>query len=206
VDLSAHGLEREPTVGEAVAAGADLVTFSGDKLLGGPQAGLLVGRAAAVEACARHPLMRALRPDKVTLAALEATLGLYRDPIRCLGRVPALAMLLASPEELRRRAEVLADAVAGALQGRARVELREGTSEAGGGSLPLQRLPTRVVEVRRPAGGLSRIEERLRRNAPPVVARIHEDALLFDPRTLDDRDLPVVAAALRKAFDEEGPT
>lgn len=206
VDLSQFGLEREPTVGEVVAAGADLVTFSGDKLLGGPQAGIVVGRREAVEACARHPLMRALRPDKVTLAALEATLALYRDPVRAPAQVPTLARLLASPEALRGRAEALAAGVRDALRGRALVDVREDLSEAGGGSLPLQRLPTWVAEVRRASGGVSRIEGSLRRQSPPVVARIRDDALVFDPRTLDDREFPVVVEALRNAFDSEEST
>ncbi|MBI5014000.1 MAG: L-seryl-tRNA(Sec) selenium transferase [Deltaproteobacteria bacterium] len=206
VDLSVHGLEREPTVAEAVATGADLVTFSGDKLLGGPQAGLLVGRRGAIDACAHHPLLRALRPDKVTLAALEATLALYRDPARCVARVPALARLTATPEELRGRAEALAAAAAAALGERARVDVRADVSEAGGGALPLERLPTWVVAVGRPDRGVSRVEESLRRGSVPVVARIRENALVFDPRTLDDRDIPVVAAALRTAFDSEEET
>ncbi len=203
VDLGRLGLEHEPTVPEVVAAGVDVVTFSGDKLLGGPQAGLLVGRRDAIDACARHPLMRALRPDKVTLAALEATLALYRDPESALQRVPALAMLAADPRELRARAEALAADLRGALGERARVAVREDSSEVGGGSLPLQKLPTWVVEVRREGGGVSRVEAALRRHRPPVIARIQEDALLVDPRTLRPGEEGVVLAALAQAFAEE---
>jgi L-seryl-tRNA(Ser) seleniumtransferase len=204
VDLSRYGIEREPTVGEAVAAGADLVTFSGDKLLGGPQAGILVGHREAVEACARHPLMRALRPDKVTLAALEATLALYRDPARCTSRIPALARLLAGEEELRSRAEPMASALRERLGEGARVEIRADTSEAGGGSLPLQRLPTWVVEVRPASGGVPRAEARLRRWVPPVICRVREDALVFDPRTIGaGEEERIIADALAWALGEE---
>lgn len=204
VDLSPFGLEKEPTVAEAVAAGADLVTFSGDKLLGGPQAGLLVGRRDAVEACARHPLMRALRPDKVTLAALEATLALYLDPVRCVHNVPALARLVEGNNSLRSRAEALAGGLRASLGDRAVVAVREDASEVGGGSLPLQQLPTWVVEVRRPGGGVSRLEESLRRGDPPVLCRIRDDALVFDPRTLGKGDEERVLAALNAAFEKEG--
>jgi len=203
VDLGPLGLEREPTVQEAVAAGVDLVTFSGDKLLGGPQAGLLVGRREAVVACARHPLMRALRPDKVTLAALEATLALYRDPQAAPRRVPVLAMLTADPRDLRARAEALAVSLREALAGRARIGVKQESSQVGGGSLPLQKLPTWAVEVRREIGGVSRIEAALRRHRPPVIARIQEDALLLDPRTLRPGEEEIVVAALADAFSQE---
>ncbi|MDW7711400.1 MAG: L-seryl-tRNA(Sec) selenium transferase [Deferrisomatales bacterium] len=203
VDLGLLGLEHEPTVPEVVAAGVEVVTFSGDKLLGGPQAGLLVGRQEALEACARHPLMRALRPDKVTLAALEATLALYRDPQEALRRVPALAQLAIDPRELRARAETLAASICEALGGRAQVGVVEGTSEVGGGSLPLQALPTWLVRVARGGKGVSRLEGALRGHRPPVIARIQEDALLFDPRTLAPGEDRVVAAALGEAFDRD---
>ncbi len=203
VDLPRLGLEGEPTVPEAVAAGADLVTFSGDKLLGGPQAGILVGRREAVAACARHPLMRALRPDKVTLAALEATLALYRDPEGALRRVPTLALLGRDPRELRGEAEGLAEALRAALGAAATVAVAADVSEVGGGALPLARLPTWVVEVRRAGGGASRLEARLRAHCPPVVARLRDDALVFDPRTLAPGQARVVVEALASAFAAE---
>ncbi|MEW6487904.1 MAG: L-seryl-tRNA(Sec) selenium transferase [Thermodesulfobacteriota bacterium] len=203
VGLEHLGLEHEPTVPEVVAAGVDVVTFSGDKLLGGPQAGLLVGRRDALDACARHPLMRALRPDKVTLAALEATLALYRDPETAWSRVPALSLLGRDPRELRARAEGLATMLRDRLGERAQVTSGEGASEVGGGSLPLQKLPTWLVEVRRPGRGVSRIEAALRRHRPPVIARIHEDALIFDPRTLGPGEDHIVADALAAALGTE---
>jgi L-seryl-tRNA(Ser) seleniumtransferase len=203
VGLDYLGLEHEPTVPEVVAAGVDVVTFSGDKLLGGPQAGLLVGRRDALDACARHPLMRALRPDKVTLAALEATLALYRDPETVWRRVPALALLGLDPRELRARAEGMATMLRERLGERAQVTSSEGASEVGGGSLPLQKLPTWLVEVRRPDRGVSRLEAALRRHRPPVIARIREDALVFDPRTLGPGEEHIVADALVAALETE---
>jgi L-seryl-tRNA(Ser) seleniumtransferase len=199
VDLSRFGIGREPTVGQSVASGADLVTFSGDKLLGGPQAGLLAGRREAVEACSSHPLMRALRPDKLTLAALEATLALYRDPTRCLERVPTLRRLLRSPPELEAQARLLGELVAERLAGQAEVAVRPDVSEAGGGALPVVELPTWVVEVRLLRKSLSCVEERLRRHDPPVIARLHEGALLLDVRTLGPGEDRLVAQALAEA-------
>jgi len=201
VDLGAFGIEREPTVQDAVASGADLITFSGDKLLGGPQAGLLVGRREAVETCGRHPLMRALRPDKVTLAALEATLALYRDGPRARERIPTLAMLAAGGDALRERAEHLAAELRGVLDAGALVDVSPGFSEAGGGSLPLQRLPTWVVTVRRTEAGISRLEALLRRHRPPVIARLSDNALVLDLRTVAADDEPRLVAALAWAWE-----
>jgi L-seryl-tRNA(Ser) seleniumtransferase len=205
VDLSQYGLEQEPTVQDAVATGADLVTFSGDKLLGGPQAGILAGRKEAIECCSRHPLMRALRPDKVTFAALEATLAVYRDPAKAVARLPALAMLLKGEDALRVRAERLAEALRRALQDRLQVAVRQDVSEVGGGSLPLQQLPTWVVELRQLEPGVSRIEAALRNHRPPVIARIREDALVLDPRTLREDEEETVVEALSAATAEPSP-
>jgi L-seryl-tRNA(Ser) seleniumtransferase len=203
VDLRRLGLGHEPTVPEVVDAGVDVVTFSGDKLLGGPQAGILVGRRGAIEACAGHPLMRALRPDKVTLAALEATLGLYRDPERVAARVPALSMLALTAAELKPRAEALAEALARELGPAAEVSVREDSSEVGGGALPLQELPTWIVVVRRPPAGVSRWEAALRRQRPPVIVRVHEDSLVLDPRTLRPGEERTVVEAVTAAVKKE---
>lgn len=191
------GLPHEPTVGAAVASGADVVTFSGDKLLGGPQAGVIVGRAAAVEQVRRHPLMRAVRPDKLTLAALEATLELYRagDAV-ALERIPALRMLAATPAALRARAERLAAAI-GALPG-VSVTPAEVASAVGGGALPTAAPPSWAVALvatdgRRPED----LEAALRRADPPVLGRIAGDRLLLDVRTLADHDEPAVTQAAR---------
>jgi L-seryl-tRNA(Ser) seleniumtransferase len=180
-------LADEPPVRRSVAAGAALVCFSGDKLLGGPQAGLLVGRADAIAAARAHPLARALRLDKLSLAALEATLALYRDPERARREVPVLAMLLAGEPALRDRAERLADGIG---------EVVEGGAKVGGGALPLLELPGPVVAVDGPAEALA---AELRAADPPVVGRIQDGRLLLDPRTLSDDEIEVVAAAVRAA-------
>jgi L-seryl-tRNA(Ser) seleniumtransferase len=182
------GLPSEPTVGAQVAAGAQVVTFSGDKLLGGPQAGVIVGEAAAVETIRRHPLMRAVRPDKLTLAALEATLELYRDA-RALVDVPALRMLAATPEVLRGRAERLAAMCGGA-------EVVETTSAVGGGALPLAEPPSWGIAL----SDAERVDARLRAGEPPVIGRIVEERLVLDVRTIQDDELALVADAVKGAI------
>ena len=193
-DLAALGLPGEPTVGSRVEAGADLVTFSGDKLLGGPQAGLLVGRAAWVEPLKRHPLARALRVDKLTLAALEATLRAYRDPRRALEEIPTLRMLACSPSELRRRAEELAALLEGLP-----VQVVPVEDVAGGGSLPGQTLPGYAAALT-PAGiSPAELDRRLRALERPIVGRIQQERYLLHARTLWEEDLPYIAEKLREA-------
>jgi L-seryl-tRNA(Ser) seleniumtransferase len=186
-----EALRDEPSVRRSVAAGAALVCFSGDKLLGGPQAGLLVGRAGAIAAARAHPLARALRLDKLGLAALEATLRLHRDPAAARREIPVLAMLTAGDEELRARAERLAAGIGGAA------EIVMATARVGGGALPLLELPGPVVAVTVAGAGPDELAARLRAADPPVAGRIEEGRLLLDPRTLTDADVDLVAAALR---------
>ncbi len=186
-------LAEEPDVRRSVAAGAALACFSGDKLLGGPQAGLLVGTGDAVARARRHPLARALRADKLTLAALEATLRLYRDPGRARAEVPVLAMLAAPDAELVARAERMV-ALAGPP---ARVVRAVG--RVGGGALPLAELegPAVAVTVARP----DRLAAALRGGEPPVLARIEAGDLLLDPRTLTDAEAELAAYALRRGCE-----
>jgi L-seryl-tRNA(Ser) seleniumtransferase len=191
VDLARHGLPAEPTLGQAVAQGFDLVVASGDKLLGGPQAGLVLGRAAVMARLAAHPLMRALRPDKLTLAALEATLRLYRDPDAAWRSVPVLAMLSAPVAAVRERAARLL-----ALLPEGAGELAEGTSLVGGGSLPGIELPSCLVAMAGPAEALA---ARLRQGDPAVMARIAGGRLLLDLRTVADAEVPALAGAIRAA-------
>lgn len=196
VDLPPLGLPYEPTVRECVQAGLDLVCFSGDKLLGGPQAGIIVGRREAVERCARNPLMRALRCDKMTLAALEATLSLYRDPGRMVEAVPVLRMLGAPLATLEPRARALAVRLSEALGEAVRVEVEPGRSLPGGGSLPGHDLPTWLVSLRSPLSE-DAWAARLRHASTPVVVRVEEGRVVIDVRTLlpGDEDA-IVAAAL----------
>jgi L-seryl-tRNA(Ser) seleniumtransferase len=193
----------EPTVGQALAAGADLVTFSGDKLLGGPQAGVICGRAELVERCRRHPLSRALRPDKMTLAALEATLRAYLEPGRAEAEVPALAMLTRDADQLAAAAQALAEAIGARCGAAVRTEVVPETSRAGGGALPLTELPTRVVRLRAAGLPAQALAARLRAAEPPVVARVQDDALILDPRTLLAGEAEEVVAALAAALAAE---
>jgi L-seryl-tRNA(Ser) seleniumtransferase len=204
VDFAAFGLEHEPTVGESLEAGVDVVTCSGDKLLGGAQAGLILGRRRWLERVRRDPLARALRPDKLALAALEATLPLYADPERAAREIPTLAMLRAGEAELRLGAERLAVAL-GERAPRAAVRLARGEGEAGGGSLPGARLPGWVVEVSAPGLSARELEARLRAGDPPLVGTIRAGQVRLDVRTLDEGEIEaaagVVAAALAESAD-----
>jgi L-seryl-tRNA(Ser) seleniumtransferase len=184
-------LADEPSVRRSVAAGAALVCFSGDKLLGGPQAGILAGRAEAVAAARAHPLARALRLDKLSLAALEATLRLYLDPERARREVPVLAMLSVTQAELAARAQRLAAAIG---PGAAVVDA---VAKVGGGALPLLELPGPAVAFDAPDPDV--LAARLRAHDPPVAGRIEDGRLLLDPRTLAGDELDVVAAAARAA-------
>jgi L-seryl-tRNA(Ser) seleniumtransferase len=184
-------LDYEPPMARSVAAGAALVCCSGDKLLGGPQAGLIVGRRGAVAAARRHPLARALRIDKLSLAALEATLRLYRDPGRAAREIPVLAMLAVDEDALAARAERLAlDIGKGA-------RVIRGTGRVGGGALPLLELEGAAVALEGEPEALARA---LREHDPPVIARIHDGRVLLDPRTLTDDEVPSVVRAVRGAF------
>ena len=184
-------LAGEPPVRRSVRAGAALTTFSGDKLLGGPQAGLLVGTRAAVEACRRHPLARAVRIDKLSLAALEATLALHRDPAAARRALPVLAMLEADDATLRRRAHELATATGGTVVA--------STARVGGGALPLLELPGPAVAIDPGPAGATALAADLRAGDPAVVGRLHDGRLLLDPRTLTDDEAREVARAVRAA-------
>jgi L-seryl-tRNA(Ser) seleniumtransferase len=186
-------LSEEPAVRRSVASGAALVCCSGDKLLGGPQAGILVGHAEAVAAARAHPLARALRIDKLSLAALEATLRLYRDPRRARAEIPVLRMLDCDEPTLHARARRLADAIGSGAQ------IVTATAKVGGGALPLLELEGPAVALTGEARPVA-IVRALRDGDPPVIARIHEDRVLLDPRTLDDAEIEPAAAAARRAL------
>ncbi len=184
VDLSRYGLKREPTVREAVAEGADLVTFSGDKLLGGPQAGFIVGRRDLIAAINRNPMKRALRVDKIRLAAIEATLKLYRDPDRLAQRLPTLAMLARPLAEIEAQAARLAPVLAKAVGSAFTVSVCACQSQIGSGALPLDTLRSAGLAVS--GSGLNDLAAALRRLPRPVIGRIEEGRLLLDLRCLRD--------------------
>jgi L-seryl-tRNA(Ser) seleniumtransferase len=189
IPLDAYGLSGEPLVRDSVTAGATAV-FSGDKLLGGPQAGIIVGPAETVERAARNPLARALRPDKTALAALEATLSLYRDPERALREIPALAMLTAEAPALKRRARKLARRIPGA-------ETEPGASTVGGGAFPGSELPTTLVALA--VDSCDAFLAALRAHDPPVIALARDDRVVFDVRTVRDDEVAIVAQAVAAA-------
>jgi len=197
IDLSHYGIEREPTVQEALKAGADLVLISGDKLLGGPQAGLALGSREVVSRLRSHPLTRALRPDKLTLAALEATLRLYLDESQALTAIPTLRMLTRPVAELDRQARGLARSLRRLLGPRVQVRVVASVGRVGGGALPQVSLPSRALALAVPPLSPQQLEAHLRRAQPPIIARIEQDTLLLDLRTLLPDDLPALKAALQ---------
>jgi L-seryl-tRNA(Ser) seleniumtransferase len=199
LDLSLLGLRKEPLAADAIRAGADLVTFSGDKLLGGPQAGILVGRRDLLARARMNPLARTVRIDKLSLAALEATLRLYREPERALREIPILRMLGLAAAAIGERAEMLAQALRPAAPGTT-ITIEDETSEVGGGALPLQAIPTRVLALRPAHGSAAEVEARLRRGRPPVLVRIKGDRVLLDLRTVETGDEAALLQALRKAL------
>ncbi|MEJ2199637.1 MAG: L-seryl-tRNA(Sec) selenium transferase [Desulfuromonadaceae bacterium] len=184
LDLSAYGLPREPTVREAVEAGIDVVTFSGDKLLGGPQAGLIVGRRTAIDKIRHHPMARALRIDKLSLAALEATLALYLDREQAITKIPVLRMLSMSSEELQRRSTDLAEKLRHDLGDRAQIEVVTETSAVGGGALPLTELPGFAIALSPRDMTVDSLALALRHSNPAIIGRCRDDRLLLDLRTV----------------------
>ena len=195
LDMSEYGL-NEPTIPASLKAGADVVLFSGDKLLGGPQAGIIVGKREYIKAMKKHPLARALRVDKMTFAALEATVLKYRDPKLALRDIPVLRMIASSEEVLRERAERLIEAIKKANKD-AVCEIVEVEDQIGGGSAPLVRLPGLAVYVQDGNKSADRTERKLRKAEIPVIARINDDRLLLCVRTITDDEIDLIAEALR---------
>ncbi len=209
-------LAGEPSVHDSLAAGADVVTFSGDKLLGGPQAGIVVGKREFIEKMKAHPMARAMRVDKMTLAALQATLSLYLKPEEALERIPTLRMLNEPIDSLKTRAEELAaglrealgDAgeaagVEGSAAPAATINVEKAASKVGGGALPLLELDSYVCAVSPAAITVDELAARLRETNPPVIGRIHKERLLLDARTILPEQTELIAKALRQAFYPE---
>lgn len=196
VNLAQFGLVGEPTVQEVVEAGADVVTFSGDKLLGGPQAGVILGRKDFIARCRKNPLTRALRVDKMVISALEATLRLYRDEVQVLQDVPTLRMISLPPASLEERAHHLAAGLTRSADSDAlQIEVRQSHSQVGGGSLPGQYLPTFVVALRSSRMSTQKIETSFRRHSPPIIGRIESDQYLLDVRTIQPEEYSIIEEA-----------
>lgn len=197
VDFSHYGLIKEPTVQETLSQGAALVTFSGDKLLGGPQAGIILGQKGLVEAIKKNQLSRALRIDKLTLLALEETLRLYRDERVAVKEIPTLRMICQSRGSLIRKADRLFKLIGRLKTGNFSIELVGGTSKVGGGALPLLELPSRLLSLIPGKLSSQAMEAWLRSYEPPVITRLERERVLLDLRTVQERELKTVARAIK---------
>jgi L-seryl-tRNA(Ser) seleniumtransferase len=195
IDFSRYGMTKEPTVQESVKAGVDIVTFSGDKLLGGPQAGLIVGKKDFIEKIKKNPINRALRIDKMTLAALESTLRLYRDEKQAVAAVPTLQMMTVPMAVLIRKADILRERLAALAPERLSIEILDLVSRPGGGSLPLLELPTKCLGIRVKGLSCNTIEHEMRRYRPPIIGRIEEDRFIMDVRTIKDTEISIIEQA-----------
>jgi L-seryl-tRNA(Ser) seleniumtransferase len=193
ISLAEYGLAGEPTAREALRAGASIVTMSGDKLLGGPQAGIILGARAVLDRVRKNPLTRSYRVDKLTLAALEATLALYREPARAMRTIPVLAQLSEPVSALRERAERLRAAI-----GDSRVEVVETKASVGGGAFPTAEIPSAGIAI---AGRSEAVEQQLRGSDPPIIGRIADGRVILDLRTVAPSEDVEVAAAVRAAIE-----
>ncbi|MCA1765327.1 MAG: L-seryl-tRNA(Sec) selenium transferase [Desulfobulbaceae bacterium] len=200
LDLSRFGLIKEPTVGEVIESGVDVVTFSGDKLLGGPQAGIILGRREIIDRIKANPMTRALRIDKFTLAGLEAVLRLYYDEETALARIPTLAMLSMGRDQIASKARRLVRRLKKNLNGECAVSIVDTGSRVGGGAMPEQDLPSKAVALRPESISVNELEERLRASEAPVIGRIEHDFFLLDMRTVADKEIVPLAGIILKAF------
>jgi L-seryl-tRNA(Ser) seleniumtransferase len=196
IDFSRYGLLKEPTVQESVSTGVDIITFSGDKLLGGPQAGLVVGKKACIDRIKKNPITRALRIDKLTLAALESTLRLYRDEEKAVQAIPTLRMMLQPIAILEEKAGRLKKMLESTGHSRLTVASLDLISRPGGGSLPLLELPSKGLGIRIDGLSANAIEKSLRLNSPPIIGRIEDDLYTMDMRTLQDGELETIRSAI----------
>ncbi|MCU0595064.1 MAG: L-seryl-tRNA(Sec) selenium transferase [Desulfobacterota bacterium] len=197
VDFSKYGLVKEPTVQDVLGQGVDLVTFSGDKLLGGPQAGIILGRKPLVEAIRKNQLSRALRIDKLTLLALEETLRIYRDESTAVKEIPTLQMILATYDQLKSKARRLRRMIGKVDATNFSLQLADGTSKVGGGALPLLVIPTCLLALVPGRLSANAIEQKLRDYDPPIISRVEKDQVLLDVRTVQESELKILAAAIK---------
>ena len=203
IDLSRFGLEKEPTVQEVVASGVDVVTFSGDKLLGGPQAGIILGKKEIIDRIKMNPMNRAMRIDKFTLCGLESILRLYLDERRALLEIPTLTMISASLADIDRRAKKLFRKVRKDMTEKCKFSLCDTVARVGGGAMPEQNLPSRALVLQPVEMSITRLENRLRKLAVPVIGRTEENRLLLDMRTVSDDEIVLLAESLKQAFNDE---
>ncbi len=202
INLERFGLPYEPTVQESIKAAVDIVTFSTDKLMGGPQGGIIVGKKKWVDLLKRNPLARALRVGKLTIAALEATLRLYLEEDLAIKKVPVLKMMLTPLEAIEERCKRLIDGLTAETKSFMNISIVEGFSEMGGGSLPGEGIPTKLISLHSEKINAGELAVRLRGNTPPIFARIEQDRVLLDMRTVYDTEIEAIATALEKIFSQ----
>ena len=201
IDLAKYGLTHEPTVQESIAKGADVVCFSGDKLLGGPQAGIIIGKKKYIDMMKKNQLTRALRIDKFTAATLEVVLMEYLSEEKAIENIPVLRMITASLDEVSRKAKNLARILRrGELE--AKIQIVPCESQIGGGSLPLERIPSQAVAIQPTRISVPELEERMRHLPVPVIPRTVNDMILLDVRTIEERQFKVVASQLKSLLSE----
>jgi len=197
IDFSEYGIPKEPTVQDVLEQGVDLVTFSGDKLLGGPQAGIILGRKDLIESIKKNPLTRALRIDKLTLMALEETLNIYRDEKTAIREIPTLRMICHPYKALKTKGQRLAKMIGELPNNNFSLDQVDGISRAGGGAFPLLELPTRMICLAPKKLSAHHMEEWLRSHTPAIIVRVEKDHVLLDLRTIQDKELKTVAQAIR---------
>ncbi|MCK5837421.1 MAG: L-seryl-tRNA(Sec) selenium transferase, partial [Desulfobacula sp.] len=196
IDFSPYGLPAETTVVDSVRTGADVITFSGDKLLGGPQAGIIVGQKQTIDRIKTNPLTRALRIDKLTLSALESTLKLYRDEERAVREIPTLRMLTISFEDICEKADRLFNILQKDIKDVADMDMADMNSRPGGGSFPALNLPTRCITLRPKHMSVSRLETCMRESTPAIIARIEDNKYILDPRTIQNGQEAIISSTL----------
>jgi len=196
IDFSKYGLPAEPTIATSVNSGADVVTFSGDKLLGGPQCGIIAGQKETIDEIKKNPLTRALRIDKMTLAALEATLKLYRDEKKAVQKIPTLRMLTMSYDEIRKKAERIYSAITKQISAYADIHMEDMNSRPGGGSFPELNLPTRCITIRPQNMSVTKFEIAMRLSSSAIIGRIEDNRYIIDPRTIQDDQEQIIISTL----------
>ena len=196
IDFSLYGIAHEPTVQDVVKTGIDVVTFSGDKLLGGPQAGIILGKRNILDKLIKNPLNRALRIDKLTLIALESTLRLYLDQETVIQKIPTLRMITLPLETIGRRVFDFKRKLQDNIPDHIKIQIIDDTSQVGGGALPSQELPTKVIAITSKSISVQDLEKRLRENKPPIIARINKDQLRIDLRTVDESEEEYLIATI----------
>ena len=202
IDLSKYGLEYEPTVQDSIKNGVDVVTFSGDKLLGGPQAGIIVGKKEYIEAMKKNPLTRAFRVDKFTISALEATLRFYLDEEKAIEKIPTLNMLTMRMDKLENKANMLYNLLMERIQFEGLIiDIVDSYSEVGGGSLPLEKIPTKCISLKFKNANIINFEKCLRGLQIPIITRVYKDTIFIDLRTVKEEEFYILVEGIHDALD-----